>query len=394
MLWQLLLMPFAKSGFPIITLNIISWLIILISSWIYLFKTKINFIFKVLILFTAPFIYTYSSIARNYCLIVLILILIGIYYDKRYDHPIKYSILISFLIYTHSLAWGIVAGLTITFHFIEIGKKIFSNYKKIQYNIKTKQIVIGLLIIAINSIIIVLQLYGTTNSDYAYFDKIAVEKQTKIIVVSLSITAIYTIILARKYWKEYLTIFIGFLFQCYIYIFFYGSILLPRYILVYVIYLFLFIIISKENKISKLRVNVLGIIYLIFLLLFNGTENVYKAIKMDIKFPYSSAKEMATYINENLSDRNVILIDSAILCQTIEPYLTKTKLYDIVYEKYFENIKYMSNEKNMVQKRLKNLEEYKGNYIIISYIVDLDYPLIYTTKSSIMGENYKLYYIE
>ena len=38
-LWHLLLMPFAKLNFPIITLNLISIIMILISSWSFLFKT-------------------------------------------------------------------------------------------------------------------------------------------------------------------------------------------------------------------------------------------------------------------------------------------------------------------------------------------------------------------
>ena len=40
-LWHLLLMPFAKLNFPIITLNMISYLILLISTWVFLFKTEI-----------------------------------------------------------------------------------------------------------------------------------------------------------------------------------------------------------------------------------------------------------------------------------------------------------------------------------------------------------------
>ena len=35
-LWHLLLMPFAKLNFPIITLNLISFIIMLISAWLFL----------------------------------------------------------------------------------------------------------------------------------------------------------------------------------------------------------------------------------------------------------------------------------------------------------------------------------------------------------------------
>ena len=87
-LWHLILMPFAKLNFPIFTLNIISWLIVCFSAWVFIFKTKLNIVFKYLVLFTIPFTYVYSAISRNYCLILLLLMIIGSFYDKRYSHPI------------------------------------------------------------------------------------------------------------------------------------------------------------------------------------------------------------------------------------------------------------------------------------------------------------------
>ena len=146
-LWHLILMPFAKSGFPIITLNIISYIIILISAWLLLFKAKLSLFFKVIVLFTIPFTYIYSAISRNYCLIVLFLVLIALLYDKRYETPILYSILIALLVHTHSLVWGIVAGLTITFHFYEI--LLFFKHKN-KANIK--KVLIGLSLIVVSTI--------------------------------------------------------------------------------------------------------------------------------------------------------------------------------------------------------------------------------------------------
>ena len=70
--------------------------------------------------------------------------------------------LLALLIHTHSLAWGIVAGLTITFHFYEI----FQHFYKKQNNTNIKSVIIGLFIIAFNTFLVVFELYGTTNINY------------------------------------------------------------------------------------------------------------------------------------------------------------------------------------------------------------------------------------
>src|SRR5574344_2183096 len=113
-------MPFAKNGFPIITLNIIGLTITIIATGIFIYKSKVNIILKLFAIFTIPFTYVYSANARNYGLIVLLLMILSVVYEDRYRKTILYSILICLLIHTHSLAWGIVAGLTITFYFDEI----------------------------------------------------------------------------------------------------------------------------------------------------------------------------------------------------------------------------------------------------------------------------------
>lgn len=301
-LWHLILMPFAKLNFPIITLNIISWIIVCISAWFFLFKIKINSFFKYITLFTIPFLYIYSSISRNYCLILLFLMLIGIFYDKRYSYPIIYSIFICFLIHTHSLAWGIVAGLTITFHIYEI----FLYFNKSKQNLNIKPIIIGFILIVINTITVILQLYGSTNSDYVatafYSNPLTLRVFISIFIILLT-TFLIVIIYCKKNIKEYIILLIGLLFQCFIYAVFYSSILLQRLILIFVFYLFFVILLSKTN-IKQKELNIFCILYLIYLVLLGGLYDVYKNINLDIKYPYSSAIQMANYINNNLENED------------------------------------------------------------------------------------------
>ncbi len=196
-LWHLLLMPFAKNGFPILTLNIVSYVIMLVATWIFLFKSKIPDVIKIFSVFTIPFTYVFSAISRNYSLFILFLVIIGVLYKDRYKYPLIYSVLICFLIHTHALAWGIVAGLTITFHIYEI---LLSLRKK--NNLELKKAIIGLVLIAVNTIIVVLQLYGTSNMNYSTEMLKKVIKPSITAMIFLFLFIAYTVFVLKKNYKE------------------------------------------------------------------------------------------------------------------------------------------------------------------------------------------------
>lgn len=389
-LWHLILMPFAKLNFPIITLNIINFILVLVSSYLFLFKTNFSIIFKVLVLFTIPFTYTYSAIARNYTLILLLLVLIGIYYDKRYEKPIFYSILICFLIHTHSLAWGIVAGLTITFHFIEIYKHLrFKNVSNI------RDIIFGLFLIVCNTLIVVFELYGTSNTDFGA-SKVINENLKAALITMFTIVLSYFIIsfATRKYWKEFFILLFSFLFQVAIYFFFYSSVLYQRTMLVFVVALFYLMLLSSSN-INKKILNFLCILYVLFISCF-GIEKFYTYVSLDFEYNYSSAKEMAEYINNNLPPDTVVLIDASIIGQTIIPYLDTATFYDITY-KEFVDCANVSHNKKKIRFALNDIDSFSGNYIVIcnNFVkINPEYAdLIFETGYSMVDEHYTLYYI-
>ena len=125
-LWHLLLMPFAKLGFPYITLSIINIIICFIAAYIFYFKIEINDIIKTIIMFGAPFIYVYTVIARNYCLILLFCVLVAYIYKDRYKKPYKYTLLLCLLLNTPTIAWGLSIALFIFYEVEAIYNKIMS----------------------------------------------------------------------------------------------------------------------------------------------------------------------------------------------------------------------------------------------------------------------------
>ncbi|MBO4680898.1 MAG: hypothetical protein J5623_03265 [Clostridiales bacterium] len=395
-LWNLILLPFAKTGAPIWTMNVISYICVSISAGLFVFKTKVHTLAKILILFTVPFVYTYSSLARNYCLILLLGMIISVLYSKRLEHPIIYSICVSMLVFTHSMAWGFVAGITITFHIKEIIAKVFK--KSLLERKNFCSVCIGFGLIVLSTVFAVITLYGKRSAVLSVFQSENTDNVILSMLLLLLMCFIYLLFTKGRMWKEALIIGTSFLFMIVIYKTVYSAVIFQRLILIPVYSLLVLIIIFSEYKdLSKINKTC---IYFIFLcsIIFNGCMvQTFKNIKEDISREYSSAREMARYINQNLPDEETILVDTGIMSQTIVPYTDKT-LFDIRYEaRIVDSLYHVIETDEIIQKVLDipNHSEYNGMYFITVYnYQNSAFEEIYRTSKSISGENFILYRIK
>ena len=123
LLWYLILLPFAKLGFPYITTKIISWVIIGISVWLILKKSPFKTFTKILIIFSFPMLYLYPAISRCYCLIPLAIALIAITYKTRNEKMLRYILSIVLLANTHVIMWGLVGMLFLELFYEQIFKQ-------------------------------------------------------------------------------------------------------------------------------------------------------------------------------------------------------------------------------------------------------------------------------
>ena len=103
-LWYFLVMPFAKLGLPFRTIGMISTIVMTVAAGIYLWKGPQWIGIKALVVFSPIFTYFYPTIARNYCLIALILILLAWNYSERNAHPVRYGILLGLLVQADTIA--------------------------------------------------------------------------------------------------------------------------------------------------------------------------------------------------------------------------------------------------------------------------------------------------
>lgn len=109
-LWYLLIMPFAKLGFPFKIMSIVSFLIMVVGAVFFIFKAPFHIITKLVCLFSPVFSYFYPVVARNYCLIALLLILLAYYYPKRNERPWLYGLMLGLLVQADTIALA-TAGL-------------------------------------------------------------------------------------------------------------------------------------------------------------------------------------------------------------------------------------------------------------------------------------------
>lgn len=109
-LWYFLMMPFAKLGFPFPIMSIISFVIMSLAAGFFTFKSTFQPLTKAVCLFSPILTYYYPVVARNYCLIALLLILLAYFYTKRNEKSLGYGLMLGLLVQADTIAIP-VAGL-------------------------------------------------------------------------------------------------------------------------------------------------------------------------------------------------------------------------------------------------------------------------------------------
>ena len=118
LLWYLLILPFAKLGLPVESMMFVSILFVGLGVAFLLWKSPLSIFEKTIVVLSSGMVYYLPVVARNYALIPLFLFLIAHYYDKRGEHPYKYSLSLILLSQTHVLMLGLCSVLFI-FYLIE-----------------------------------------------------------------------------------------------------------------------------------------------------------------------------------------------------------------------------------------------------------------------------------
>lgn len=114
-LWYFLMYPLGNMGLPLVTVNIVSAVVMAIAMYVMLFRIRFPFYLKLALIFCMFFVYEYPVVGRNYCLVVLFLMLVLSYYPKRFENPLLYGLLVVCLFNTHSMIFPMAFGIMLLF---------------------------------------------------------------------------------------------------------------------------------------------------------------------------------------------------------------------------------------------------------------------------------------
>jgi hypothetical protein len=123
-LFHLILVPFAKLGFPYYTQAILNLGFAIAGAGLFMIWAPFPRLTKVLFLFSFYMAYEYAVITRPYMLAILLMFLIAVFYRKRFDKPVLYGTFIFLLFQTEHLCFGFASALVLLFAF-----ELFKNKK-------------------------------------------------------------------------------------------------------------------------------------------------------------------------------------------------------------------------------------------------------------------------
>ena len=103
MLWYLIVMPFAKLGFPVISMQMLSLLLVFAAVVFLIFRSPFNNYFKTIVVFSSGMLYFIPVVARNYALIPIFIFILADLYKKRTERPFLYIFTLILLSHTHIL---------------------------------------------------------------------------------------------------------------------------------------------------------------------------------------------------------------------------------------------------------------------------------------------------
>ena len=412
-LWFLLIVPFAKLGFSFYYFNLISLLIMTISVVILLFRSPFNLFEKIIIILSSSFLYYNSTITRVYCLVILLVVAVCSQYEKRYDRPFVYCLLLGLLLQTQIKVCGFAIALV-----IEYIVNCFKNKRLLKYSIIPLASLVFLVLellqnkneesfisISITSLLtdfpaqimsgfykVFSVLFGVENYYLVNF---------LIIVITIITLVIIKLIIEKGMIKDYLSPllcgFIGigsyYLFTAFIYKGHRQMSTILMIIIVGIVWIMSYI---EETKINKLSKSLLIIICLLSIPI--TAIEAYD----DIKNVYSYGKETSGFIEENLSKNGIVLLTYDHRNPVVYSYVNSNRedilFYDLENNEPYRFYKWSVKNREVTADDMieiaMNLFGDREVYLLSTSDIDDDrFVLLYSniSKRSIAEENFNVY---
>lgn len=420
-LWFLLIAPFAKLGLSFYYFNYISLLMCTISVYILFRRSQLPIIAKIAVIFSSMFLFYNPVVCRSYSLIVLLCVILATEFKNRLLHPVRFAILISLLMQTHIVIYGLCFGLM-----IELLIQLINN------KTQKKITLLSMMIPVLSTIILFIELLPRPN--YPAYTNVSLST----ILTNININNILKRIASIAYvsWgiKNVLLVFLIFIifiifglsqiivlkknnclkdninkvfisfcginYYFIISLFVYSSHSQLASILMMIIVFSIWIIYEDNNY---LCLPSLLFIILASMLTFIPAQSL---LKLDINSNYSTSKQTAKYIEKIVEENSIIFLDDYQGYDTpIVAYVSSNRndicFYSLLLNKQYKyNSWIYQNEYTQLScEEILNIDTSTFNSENIYYIstfeinVTENFSLIYKNCDSFTNENYYIYKI-
>ena len=417
-LWFLVIMPFAKLGISYYYFSFISLIVMTIAVFIFMKDAPFSLIIKIGILFSSVFLFYNPVVCRSYSLIALIIILISKEYKNKLDRPVLYGILILLLSQTHVLVFGLVIGLI-----IDLLIEFFNN--------KNRKSLISIIIAIFGLLCAIMEIYprtefssGIDTSTAGIIDKLNIANiidgmkyfayiswgwtldelfYIPYFILIILLISLFIFISKNKAWKKNFNVIM--IAVCSFAVFFGVTFLVYKphtqmASIAMMILLFIMWQLYKTNKNINIRVPVLLLLVITSALTFIVAQSSFK---FDLFGNYSTSEMTAKYIENNLKENSIILIEDSVYDSAVYAYVESNRK-DIAFFDMQTNDSFIFHQMGIDYKIIdtnqiiEKSNELKGDiyYLTNSKKTCDKLILLYTScnENSVWSENYFLYKVE
>ena len=404
LLWYFLLAPLAKLNLPVLSMQLLSWLIVVSSVGILLFKSPFNIYLKTAIILSSGYLYWYPAMARSYCLIPLLMFVVAIFYEKRHERPFLYAVLLILLANTHVIIFGFCSALGLLFAYES-------------FEMKNKKSAIASFLVFLSLIGVFLYIYGAQNENVIvvankpkvfslFVSFLQVTFQSAFVffgiknwylmvlfVIFLVYFAIFFYINDKKLFFVYA---LNLLCQYTIYCIIWGVIPQRVYTLAWTCLFCLWVLAAKQKSLKHNLKTPFILLFLVFVCTFPYT---YHLCKQDFKYPYSGGRETAQFIKNNIPKDAFIITNHPYASPTISAYLPKDgwKIYYDGYKSFytFSLWNKVVPDISAPVPYMKFLLEHKEIYILLAVESFVDIKPLFVTDDNVIltQERFKIYKI-
>jgi hypothetical protein len=298
-LWHLILMIPAKLGMPFVSIRVISLSIMCFGAYVILLKSPFPIGIRVFVPFNYYFLYQYSVVARSYCLILPLIVLVALFYDDRRKRPLRYIVSVVMFSWVSSHTAVVAGGLVVS----DVLSCIF-HYRP-RESVEKNYVIKLILVFSVNTLLLAYMCWPANNinlrtpvqfslSRFLAHNKLML---TQAVYDDIWLTLLILFIIIKHAFdaKRGLPVTITFMFLFMLYGFVYTN-LWHAGVIVCLIVFVLWISSSSRIEWSKsLSLSVLAISLLQF-------HDTCSTIRNDWKYSYSGAGEAARKIKTILGD--------------------------------------------------------------------------------------------